>query len=1044
MEKELPSSSFKKTSLLQYIFKVISCESWFIAAIALVAFGIRLYIAITSSYWVDEIVMIDVGRGSTQSVIDFLITDTAQGPFSWMIIHGLVRISQVEWFLRLFQVLAGSLAVYYAYFFMRDTMGRRAGLIAAVLLALSLNGINYSTDCRYYSYLVLFSLAMAHHYQAALTTGLKRHYILFGLATLLNIYDGHFAFFLGLIIVIHMIGTFVTQLFSKKKWVPYIRFIFISLAGLVGLGLYLPWLGVMLSFFNGPWGIVGGDFSGEATGGTTLPKLLMLIGGRFGIGSFTHPETDWHSLIFPALFVLMWIQGRKKLGNRILILLWLMVPLYTLLSVQARHYFTIRYFMIAFPPLVLGAAGGIDRLWNWISSLLRKIRPAVFSPQKLPLTISATLITAVVITALSAPYLHDVFAYPKQDWKRAIAFIKEHAKPGDIIFVNSGDMIGMRFYLNFDEYGLKVESRCDALPWVCSGANDVWILSHYFENYSLLFQNWVRNNMELAKIMPGTMIPIYIYHFNRSEPVAGASHLVWYPALNPPPFSNQPVSLDNQLELSPVTFPKGKNENLGWMNALYGSFITRVHCSSPPDPATCKLEVFKGDGSKVQQQSHLWQDPFTPILLWQKNNLKPAALQLQTGETAFGVKCTELAQAQMIGPCEGMYLLKDKVNTQRIFITENGVWQILLNLEQNLGEELNMFIDGEPTALTIVDNKTWQAEVGLSWGTHVISFRPQADIHLKWMMIAYELFPKQSMATSDKKLIKRLDKLPQGDYLLSIKADVNSADQINPWGILEVFDPKHRLTLCRLLLTNFPIAVGENSYFQPSFDNGFPIQSTANIKLKASGTNNVFLAFRTIEGPIEIYYTAIAPSPILWGEMKLIPFGTDAETRELLDNSAKEFHCNAANLLHNVGRLDSASGSPELYVDGEGKQGYLAWGFTRDVQEGVYLISADITEQSGNYVLDDFNDIGSVMEEAPVNNQVVCIVHGMLTLEARLLWTGKGPLRVKSIERTNLAGPLEVGIIFKQFKRNNKKEMRDFSLTDFKELLFDKAISVFP
>ena len=68
----------------------------------------------------------------------------------------------------------------------------------------------------------------------------------------------------------------------------------------------------------------------------------------------------------------------------------------------------------------------------------------------------------------------------------------------------------------------------------------------------------------------------------------------------------------------------------------------------------------------------------------------------------------------------------------------------------------------------------------------------------------------------------------------------------------------------------------------------------------------------------------------------------------------------------------------------------------------------------------------------------------MLSLEARVSWTGKGPLRLKSMERTNLAGPLEVGIIFKQIKRNSKKDMRDFSLTDVKELQFDKAINIFP
>jgi hypothetical protein len=1045
IENELLPSSTKQKSFLQYIYKLISCEGWFIAAIALVAFGIRLYIAITSSYWVDEIVMINVGMGSIKSVIDFLITDTAQGPFSWLLIHGLVRFSQAEWFLRLFQVLAGSLAVYYAYFFMRDTMGRRAGLIAAVLLALSLNGINYSTDCRYYSYLVFFCLAMAHHYQAALATGLKRHFILFGLATLLNIYDGHFAFFLGLIILIHLLGTFIFQLTSKKKRIPYSRFIFICISGLIALVLYIPWLGVMLSFFNGPWGIMGGNFISEATGGTTLGELLISIGGRFGIGSFMRVETDWHSFIYPVLFILMWIQGKKGLGNRIFILLWLLIPLLILLSVQARHYFTVRYFMVIFPPLVMGAAGGIDRLWSWLHALFRKVFPAVFAPQKGPYVVSATLITALVITALSAPYLYDLLVYPKQDWKRAVAFVKKHAKPGDTIYLNSGDMIGTSYYLDIDHSGLHLESRSDALPWVCSGAHDVWILSHYFENNSCIFQTWVRNNLELSKIMPGTMVPIYIYHFHRAEPVVRASDIAIYTILNPPNFcDSQANSLESQLALDPVVFPSGKSENLAWMSVMNGSFITRVHCSSPPDPATCKLEMFDGDGKPLPQQLLSWQNPLTPILLWQKNNLKPITLQLHTGAKPFAVQCTELVKAESIGPCKGIYLLKDKVKTQRIFTTKSGDWQILLKLEQDLGDELNMFVDGEPVSLTKLDYNTWQTELGLSWGTHFISFKPQANIKLNWIIIANELFPEQRKTTSNKTLLKRLEKIPQGDYLLSIKANASKDSRINPWGVLEVVDPTRRLTLCRLLLTNSPPSLAGDNYFQPVFDGGLPIQSTANVTPKSSGTNQCFMAFRTLEGPLEIYYTPIAPDPLNWDEVKLIPFATDAETKKILDNNAKESHSNAANVLHNVGSLETAGGSPELYVDGEGKEDFLVWGFTHDVQEGAYLLSADIIEQSGNYILDAHNDIGGVLGKAINNKQVFCVVHGMLSLEGRVLWKGKGALGVKSMDRTLLSGSLDIGIIFKQIKRKQGNNWKDSSLAETNVLQFDKAILVVP
>ena len=1015
------------------------------AIAALAAFAIRLYIAINGSYWVDEIVMIQVGRGSTQSVINFLITDTAQGPFSWLIIHWLVRISEAEWFLRLFQVLAGSLSVYYAYFLMRDTMGRRAGLIAAVLMALSLNGINYSTDCRYYSYLVLFSLAMAHHYQAALSTGLKRHYILFGIATLLNIYNGHFAFFLGLIIAIHMFGTIIIRFFKKSGVIPISRFIFLSLAGTAAILLYLPWLGVMLSFFNGPWGIAGGSFVGEATGGTTLDKLLIMIGGRFGIGSFARPESDWHSLVYPILFLLMWVQGKKGMSNRILILFWLVLPLYIMLSVQARHYFTIRYFMIIFPALVLGAAGGIDRLWNWIIAIVKRILPKIITPDRAQLLKTAPLLSAIFIVILSAPFISDLLYYPKQDWKRAVAFVKEHAKPDDFLFLSSGDMIGTYHYLKPCDFGLHVESRDDALPWICSSNHDVWLVSHYFENHSAIFQSWVRSNMELVKVLPGTMIPVYIYRFHREEQVVRGAHILWYPILNPPGnLVKAQTGLSAETALDPVIYPAKTATILGWLDKMTGSFVARIHCTSPPDNKTFNLEIFDGEGKPIQQQMMIWKEQQTPELLWQKSRRMNTAIQMTTGELPVSCKLTEVAQAQSLGPMDGLFLTAGKPVSERMFCTEDGVWQILISTEGNRGKYLSVYADGESLNMQDLGMGIWQAEIGLAWGTHTLRLNPQADMQIKWIIINHELFPDSSLIPREKALIKRVDNLPQGNYLLVARANITKDNQINPLGWIDVYDPVKALTLYRINLNKFPLDLRDQNYFQPSFSSGFPVTRATNLFYQPQKPNEFYKPFRTLGGPVEFYYHELAKDGVEFQSMDLIPFNSDRETSELLAESAVEFVKGAADFHNNVGTLDSSKERPELYVDGEGKGDYLAWGFTCDVPEGVYLLNADITEDSGNFILDNLNDMCGVMEKSIGRKQLFSIVHGMLTLEARVFWTGKGALRLRSIRKENLAGPLDVGILFKRVENYYKKKNRGFSLRDVKELQFDKIIKVFP
>jgi hypothetical protein len=1044
-KKESALSSSEKENFFHYLYRLISCEGWFVAIAALAAFAIRFYIAYTGSYWVDEIVMINVGRGSTQALINFLVTDTAQGPFSWLLIHGLVRISQAEWFLRLFQVLAGSLAVYYAYFFMRDTMGRRAGLIAAVLMAMSLNGINYSTDCRYYSYLVLFSLAMAHHYQAALATGLKRHYFMFGIATLLNIYNGHFAFFLGLIIVIHLVGRFIIGIIRKQSRLPVNRLIFIALAGIIALLLYLPWLGVMLSFFAGPWGITGGNFSGEATGGTTLSRMLIMIGGRFGIGSFARPEADWHSFIFPLLFILMWVQGRKGMSNRIFLLLWLVLPLYIMLSVQARHYFTIRYFMIIFPPLLLSAAGGIDRIWTVIKALAGKLRPSLFTPGRIPLLKFAPLATAAAILLLSYPNIADLVNYPKQDWKRSVAYIKQNAKPGDVLFLNYGDKIGTFYYFRPSDYGLLVENRDDALPWVCDGSRDVWLVSHYFENNSVLFQNWVRSNMELVRIMPGTMIPIYIFRFHRPENVVRDSHIVWYSILSPHADGEKMnTDLGTRMTLPEFQMQAGKGESLGWIRKLAGDFITRVHCSSPADQNTCKLAAYDDSGAFLSHQQQLWQDELTPTLLWRKRKPTAAVLEIENGNQSFSIQSTEVTTAQRFGPAEGINIALDQDYVQRFFVTTAGVWQILLSGGNELDTDLTVSIDGNPVPLKSLGGDIWQVEVGLLWGTHCLKIRPRIDMHLNWINISHELFPPKDLPVPGRTLIKRIDNLDAGDYLLTIKADAHKGNRINPLGWLEVFDPERRLTLYRMLLNSNPTDISNQYFFKPEFYSGFPDTSTANLSQKTNDWNDLYMAFRALDGPLEVYYTELSPGGVDWYDMEMVPFTNNAQTRELLDESTVEYFCDAANFHHNVGTLDSSGGNPEICADGEGKPDYLAWGFTCDVPEGAYILEANITEHCSNFTLDDLNDIGGIMEKSAGRKRLFSVVHGMLTLEGRVFWTGKGTLRLESMRLENLAGPLDVGILFKRVEQYYKKKNRRFDISDIKELQFDKMIKVFP
>ena len=338
----------------------------------------------------------------------------------------------------------------------------------------------------------------------------------------------------------------------------------------------------------------------------------------------------------------------------------------------------------------------------------------------------------------------------------------------------------------------------------------------------------------------------------------------------------------------------------------------------------------------------------------------------------------------------------------------------------------------------------WQAEARLSWGTHLIGLTPVADLRINWMLIAHELFPNLVAFPQDKGLIKRLDDLASGDYLLLMKANRRKDSTISPMGWIEIYDPIRVLTLNRILLYADMMDLPNNTYFKPSFFNGFPIADTAQIHYKGTGTNNIYMAFRTLGGPLEIYYRELVPAGPEIQSMELIPFNNDPETSELLDESAVEFHRGAVDFMHNVGNLDTSRGKPELLVDGEGTENYLAWGFTCDFPEGAYLLEAEIPEESNNFILDLLNDMGGALELTDGQKQLFTIVHGYLTLEARVFWKGKGALRLRSIKAENLAGPLDIGILFKRVEQYYKKNKQGFNIKDVKELQLDKSIRVLP
>ncbi|HET7375078.1 MAG TPA: glycosyltransferase family 39 protein, partial [Anaerolineae bacterium] len=217
--------------------------SWLlILLIVLLGFAARFIHLGGDSFWFDELLTLDEAR---QNPVQVLSEPASHPPGLFLAEHFVLETwGSSEYALRLLSAWAGTLAIPLLYVVGSLLIGRRAGLLAAFLLAVSPFHIRYSQEARYYALQVALALAG----MACLLIALKgrfRWWIGFGLAAALNAYV-QFGSFLVLAGQIAFFGLIVLVRFLTRQWnLRQVLRLSAGLAvGLLVIGiLYSPWLG---------------------------------------------------------------------------------------------------------------------------------------------------------------------------------------------------------------------------------------------------------------------------------------------------------------------------------------------------------------------------------------------------------------------------------------------------------------------------------------------------------------------------------------------------------------------------------------------------------------------------------------------------------------------------------------------------------------------------------------------------------------------------------------------------------------------------------
>ena len=410
-------------------------RAWILAAIVLLAFGLRLHRLGSESLWYDETVSVHLAGKSVPDLVAHTAGDI-HPPGYYLLLHVWTRLAGSSDFAVAFlSLFLGVLLVALAYWLAAKVYGADAGLLAAFLVAISPYNVWYSQQVRMYTLGAVLGVGVLGAVLHLISRPVSRRrsyllwlavYVVCGALGLWSLY--YFAF---LLVAANLMVAFWWLVGWRKKRVGLGWLGRWLLAQAVILSLYAVWLPIAWRQATEPpvppWrGMVAlGDllvetWSALSLGQSVVPgevwPVLILFGVLFVLGLFYRPAPTLSvrsgHLLGPAeAWQLRWVLvGSLLLPVLLIALASFVTPLY-----HVRYIFT---YSVAFY-IILGA--GLAWLW-------RRWRPVG----------GLALAGVLVFSGISLHAYHTDPLYASDDHRAAVRFLSEQWRPGDAILVNAG------------------------------------------------------------------------------------------------------------------------------------------------------------------------------------------------------------------------------------------------------------------------------------------------------------------------------------------------------------------------------------------------------------------------------------------------------------------------------------------------------------------------------------------------------------------------------------------------------------------------------
>ncbi|MBE2220999.1 MAG: glycosyltransferase family 39 protein [Anaerolineae bacterium] len=413
--------------------------------------------------WWDEIASVFRAGISFHEMFVNLMSTRNHMPLYFVMLQGWGKLGLNEFVVRYFSVLAGMIGLAVLYKAGELIAGRKAGLIALFLLAISPFHIWFSQEARMYTLMMTLILAANFCVLVVLRQANASRWWWLGytVTMILAVYTHYFA---GLLLLVHYIFfslhyRYRPELF--KRWL---------VSGVVVGASFALWVFMMAmtgGYANAPisW-IEPAQFYDpfltllSFVAGPTVD--LINPGGYLVLGFYVMTIFIVFWNFARRLWPMGFVHDQFLVMSARLLLLWLFVPILITFIIsldwpieQARSIYMDRYLIISLPAMVLLAAWGLV----WVDMRLKKNGPVFF-------------ILAFVCLA-TLPSLLNMYGngrYARTDWRKAFEVLDSHWQPDSLLLLNQSHTLPYLYYAD-DKLtmsllpSIDVEGDTDQTDW---------------------------------------------------------------------------------------------------------------------------------------------------------------------------------------------------------------------------------------------------------------------------------------------------------------------------------------------------------------------------------------------------------------------------------------------------------------------------------------------------------------------------------------------------------------------------------------------------